>query len=829
MKIVRLQLKYYKRLLLNNIQYIDYKPENKIQLILGTNGSGKSSLLKELSPLPANKIEYEKGGYKEIEILHKGSRYVLKSDFNDKPIFSFIKNEEELNQGYTVSVYKQLVKSEFNIDNDVHDMLLGQYRFHDMSSLERRNWFTKISSCDYSYAINYYQRLREELRDAQGAIKTIQSRIVTESEKMLDEKKEQEIRKDLIVLNEYLNFILDNKPNVNNDSYKINNDIAEIELNIKKHIDEIKKLRKVFLNTECFESEEDIDDAIVKYRSNILSLENSFNYLCQKIDEESKIEQAYITSNINSVDEINIAVKDIMENISIEEKKKNKCLYFSNASQALTAVQTINEQLIYIANNIPKDDRYTFSREEIINGKTKLDFIVNKLKEYSDAQDIVIQKKKELEHYKGHDKTECPACGHKWFKGFDENIYNGILKTLENNSENINNLNKQKDELVNYLDLAREYMRIMNMYLSVTNSWSILDSLFSHLNNESIITKFPEKLNYILIEVEQDLKIDLVIENLKNKLIELDKLKKNINVTQENNLDKIKETILNLNKELHKVNLNLDISRKYLNKLLYYKNMIKIVNESTNTINQLLDSRNKQLNEKLLTKKRDGINDIIRLTRIEISAREQLISNINIQKAIVNDLNSQLQQNIKKFELLKIAVRKLSPNEGLIAKGLTGFINHFILELNIFIKKIWLYPLCILPIVIDDDNQLELNYDFKVKVNDNNIIPDISKTSSAMKEVIDLAFKVISMKYLGLSESPIYLDEFAASFDKEHRHKAYTVINNLINSDNFSQIFTVSHYEDCYGSFTNTDITILCGNNIPLPKDNVFNKVIILS
>lgn len=61
MIIEKLELKFYKRMLLRSINHITITPKSKIQIILGTNSSGKSSLLKELSPLPANPSDYLKG------------------------------------------------------------------------------------------------------------------------------------------------------------------------------------------------------------------------------------------------------------------------------------------------------------------------------------------------------------------------------------------------------------------------------------------------------------------------------------------------------------------------------------------------------------------------------------------------------------------------------------------------------------------------------------------------------------------------------------------------------------------------------------------------
>ena len=49
MKILKLILKNYNRLFLNNIKTLELAPSKKINLILGTNGSGKSSLIQETS------------------------------------------------------------------------------------------------------------------------------------------------------------------------------------------------------------------------------------------------------------------------------------------------------------------------------------------------------------------------------------------------------------------------------------------------------------------------------------------------------------------------------------------------------------------------------------------------------------------------------------------------------------------------------------------------------------------------------------------------------------------------------------------------------------
>jgi len=234
MIIKKIELKNYKRLMLNNIKFFKLCPENKVQLILGSNGSGKSSLLKELSPLPALSKEYSEKGYKLIVIEHNGSLYELKSDFSSKsPSYSFIKDDEELNPSGTITVYKDLVNQNFNITNDVHDLMVGKTSFHNMSVSERRVWFTKISDVDYTYAIRYYNKLKEKLRDISGAVKLSKSRLLQETDKLLNEKEIARLTEERKVLIKVIDILLDSKSKHDEDYTTIASRLKTLETSIR--------------------------------------------------------------------------------------------------------------------------------------------------------------------------------------------------------------------------------------------------------------------------------------------------------------------------------------------------------------------------------------------------------------------------------------------------------------------------------------------------------------------------------------------------------------------------------------------------------------------
>ena len=166
----RLILDGYNRFFLNNITRIDYTPESQIQLILGSNGSGKSSLLKELNPLPINKHEFKEDGSKQIFWNKDNVDYVI---YSNKSKNSFIANDTELNPGGTKKVQLALIQDKFNLNVRNNNVLLNISKLTTMSTNERKDWLRQMSTVDYSYGIFLYNEIKQRLRDSIGFIKII--------------------------------------------------------------------------------------------------------------------------------------------------------------------------------------------------------------------------------------------------------------------------------------------------------------------------------------------------------------------------------------------------------------------------------------------------------------------------------------------------------------------------------------------------------------------------------------------------------------------------------------------------------------------------------
>jgi hypothetical protein len=230
------------------------------------------------------------------------------------------------------------------------------------------------------------------------------------------------------------------------------------------------------------------------------------------------------------------------------------------------------------------------------------------------------------------------------------------------------------------------------------------------------------------------------------------------------------------------------------------------------------------------TTRRQYLNDAIRKVQSILSRKEEILSDVLNKKSIIESIKLNIQKLEYDEQCLKVIVSELSPTDGLIAEGLFGFIKIFVAGMNTFIKKVWTYPLEIQSCKLSEDTKLELDYKFPLKVGEDELpVPDVSKGSTGMREIINLAFKVLAIKHLSLLEIPLFLDEFGSAMDHTHRTTAYGIFDYLINQINFSQVFMVNHYSDLYGSLKNAEICVLHDSNIVLPKDSIYNRHVVMA
>jgi DNA repair exonuclease SbcCD ATPase subunit len=208
-----------------------------------------------------------------------------------------------------------------------------------------------------------------------------------------------------------------------------------------------------------------------------------------------------------------------------------------------------------------------------------------------------------------------------------------------------------------------------------------------------------------------------------------------------------------------------------------------------------------------------------------LTETEFIVNNNNSIQAKIDSTKKELEELAVKEKVLRLLVKELSPNEGLIAKSINSFLNIFLSDMNVIINSVWSYQMEILPFDLTESE--DLDYKFPIRVNNSEVIEDISKLSSSMMEIIDLAFRIVYVKYGNLQHYPLILDEFGRTFDQQHRTYGYDIIDKILSSS-FKQIFIVSHFEESYLRFSHGDISILNTTNLDISNISNYNQVLTL-
>jgi DNA repair exonuclease SbcCD ATPase subunit len=262
--------------------------------------------------------------------------------------------------------------------------------------------------------------------------------------------------------------------------------------------------------------------------------------------------------------------------------------------------------------------------------------------------------------------------------------------------------------------------------------------------------------------------------------------------------------------------------RTWLNRYESYRKALLEAENLGSQVSTLLANLNTWQDEAIETLRREMLNHAIRQFQVSMNTKESTLASISAKRNEVNLLVSQIQEHEENVVIYKAIRDVLSPTEGLIAKGLLGFVQSLIEEMNLTISQIWTYPMTMLDCASMVDDSAELDYAFPLQVNHQaRPVPDIKEASKGQQEVIDLAFKLVLMKYENLDRDILHLDEFGSSMDTAHRHAAAQAISKIIQDYGFGQIFIVSHDSHVHGAL-HADVNVLDAANIITPE--VYNE-----
>lgn len=812
MRIRRLTLAGYKRLMLNNIQTLTITPTSQYQLILGTNGSGKSSVLKELTPLPANASDFIKGGYKVIEIEHNGCVYVLTSTFGKGGNRHSFKRDEDddLNPGGTGAVQKELVRREFGWTQAISDLIMGTERFTDLSPTKRRDWITQIYEGNLDFAMGVFTTLKKRARNAEGALDHVQRRITSESNKLLNlqdveglERRSEELHRELYAL------MQERDPNAGR--------FYDIEQRLNQMVGELASVGRQIVEMDLTQPAGMHFTSLDHIEEKLNELKNRYNVTLGMLkhyqDEYAELENVMSAIKANGVD----GVEALQEKLQHYQDERNRIAStlerFTVALEPHVAQMATNEAvgpLIDILNDLPDNTDRKFSRDRLKDARDAISNL-RLTKDRTLNQRTRIEHR--IEHMRQAKETNCPKCGYRWREGFSEQELAQCETGAETLTAKVKTITEEIEQLQDYVEASEAYIAQYGRYRALVNAHPRLQPLWDYLLENNCITDNPKGHTPIVFVWQRDIERNCQLANLDQEITHLK--------TAITAADQLGDTSLfdhrasGLVVSIEQANRDLDRLREESKVVTRYRDTAKralLLHGRTQTLEKNIQEDMERLVGAL---RRTEIDGVIHQHQNQLSEVNRQLTEKTTLESIIRDLQESSVDLSLDHQALKLLADELSPVDGLIAENLTGFIQFLVDQMNDVINAIWTHPLQILPCGLESG---ELDYKFPVRFGKDGETADVYYTSDGQTDIINFAFKLVLMFCLNFTDYPLYLDEFDRRLDEQHRVNAMHYVKMLIEARRYTQLFMISHYASSHGSFANAQFCVLDSSNITVPQ-----------
>lgn len=850
MRINRIFLKGYKRFRLNNIDQFEAEFPSNVTVIVGSNGSGKSSLLSELCPLPSVRSDFEADGRKELDITHDNKSYHLISDFSNKTSpHSFIVDGVELNVGHTTEIQYELVLKHFGLTQSIKDLIYNKVKLSKTTKAERRNLFLKINPMDLSLILESHKKTLGKIKDCKANLNLLYTKKNDLEGKMMSDevlknnistreklKQQSSLLQQLIFgLTQHVESI---KVNYKDDLlYNEIIDTEEIHRTYNKIRSDILKYNCVVRGEKFSSEKEKLNyerSKLTEKKDNVLDI---IETLSKEIDEFNKHLDAHseygsassIAEELKTIDNIlnttitvniePIPLDDYPKHFDIIERVKNYLTVFMNADVTMLPVDVIynkkselrelNTTLVGLANNA---NRLRVSKEETEKEikslkekamipsecalkcglrsvfKMRQDLLNEKLMKYTTELEALEKdiSKATMSYNKLHDELE------PFIKNDLVSVFNNIKDCLNNSNFK---LFKNDEELIDIIN-----NQSMKLVADMNEIMKMSDEI--HTKN-----KLLEKRKLL----ETELSTILSTADISTSFIKKELDKKNSKLTKELNTKKI------IDKQLTDINNKWDMYQEYSTAC----NIVKELQEKYDRGERALVVKKAIEYWNMVRSKYSEIQDNIQeeLRQIETILREQEMLKHTYETEIVPTIDKIIEQR----EVLSKIEYALSPNTGIPHSSMVKYLNTMINNVNYFLSQIWSYKMQLETV----NEHSSLDYGFPLNVA-GSVSKDINMLSDGQSEVIDLVWVLtILLQMKLLDKIPFYADEISRCMDTFHRGKTLSFLNSLLDSKLINQLFIINHFAAISDGFTDSNVICLNNENLSdLPSNtNEFVKI----
>lgn len=810
MQIQRLQLSGYKRLGLSLIDYLDFAPQSDTQIILGTNGCGKSSILSELIPATVSINDFYKGGYKVLEIAHNGHYYRLISEIDKKVSYSFYKDGEPLNETGTGAIQKTLIEQELGVDDQIGQLLDGHFSFSSLTPNKRRDLITQMSNQDFSYAFRVYKKVQSQLRDQQGAIRHVRKRIEQEQSK-LAQRDDNTLQEQVKQLKEELQHLLQ--------SYQKSSQSADaLESELNRLLEEIDSVCERILTHPLpsiegmvIDSSQKLYEAHSEAQANVESLRKLIDYHSEEYQRLEKLNAQVGGENVSKSPQA--YRQELVDSINAFDQGSFQFRFDFDPRELVGQIDELYRQLCQILADLPDNSEGQYSQEKRASYQKALEGVQSKVnKIHSDR----LSTQSRIRQIDQETQVICPKCEYSFKPGVGESERDQLIRTLAGLDADLKEQEKEAERLNELIRQIDEYQRQLESLRSLARSYPLARPLFEYLFENKRVLYSPSQHMPMIDRFVRELNQQAKIYETQAKLQAFDQAMEQNKVIESSQGESLYQRLYELDKKITELNSEL---RSALDRQQKLKEFVKVYEQreaNYQTLESLLRQYNQTLKAHIDALRSETIQKTIDYHQSDLAQKESKLNHYQSLEAIIKDLEKSEKELGEELKLYQILADALSPTDGIIADQIYELIATIISQVNEIISEIYSYPLQVLPCKLDAD---ELDFRFPVITHsEHSGAPDIAKASSGQREVIDFAFKVIALIYMGAQNYPLYFDELGRFQDEVHHSGIMDYLRKLMDFDQFPQLFLISHFAVGHGSFHHADVNVLNPTNVTLPQ-----------
>lgn len=817
MFITFLELYKYKRIMLNGRERLVYEPAQIRQLLVGRNGSGKSSVLQCLMPRAQKPSDFEKGGHYLLRLTHNQKEYEISSTFVKGAHHSFQVEGVEENEGGTGRVQDELVRQHFGLTSDVISLLLGETLFTQMPPMKRREWFMRLSNTNLDYVLKIFKEARGKIGQTKGVVNHLKEKLAGEIQKLRDDNNLASLEEEISHLQKTVTMLL---REVDRD-WSTDMSLDEFDFTLNQLNNTLKKLLRIDLSPPDgyqFDSLESIRKALsavkekqATHRGHQAGINNEYRQLEKIIRATEESGAMSIDSLSSEMDRLNNELSSVQASTESYRQaivRDYPTFDYMSPEGTIDDLETMVSRLLTVLPTLPNNEEPIRYREEV--GKLE-EVREGKLRELTVVKNKHNRITAQIEHHAKCESVTCPKCDHGWKPGIDESIDDKLARADKVLTEEIQAIEKdiaKCDELIRYnrtqASYLQDFLEVMGRYPSHVALWNLFKSEGLYHKNPSSHEGLVRKYQLLVLEgwktnplKKRISEIVSILEEVKKHRLEDQSVEGRLKTLNDQYADL--ETLFEREENTHE-------------RLAAYERRILEFLDGQTTINTLKKDAYRCVVDLCGSKRNSLLDELIKEHNLKLSFAHKALHEDQTIRRMVEDLETSLvkaEGDLKAYQLL---VRSLSPTEGIIADQISGFIGHFCDEINEILSEIWTYELSVKPCHVEDG---DLDYRFPLDVMNGVITTsDVKDGSAGQQEIVNLAFKMVAQLSLGLENIPLYLDEPGQNLDPTHVSRLMNYIKQVADGQVFPQLFMISHDLSGYGAMTHAQTLVLDKENI---------------